>query len=552
MIKKETWYSLFFAHAPSLLTIIALDSALNVVHLLMPLWLFSSINNKNLFLFSAIFCLWGVEIFFSAYLRIIYTRLEVAITNKLYYTSYQKLFESDAHADFHKEAGLSISKIERAVQSYKELASTFIFGFLPTLIRTITVIVTLFYYTSPVAPYIALLLILIIFLHIFLYGYILKKKEVDCIKTQDALKNFFITYAPTILLIQISGSIDTILRRLKKRIEADRYNEIAFWKSNAVIHAIVSFLYLITVIILSSYFFYEIFDAKISSSSALGLLALYMRSTNGIIHLERPLRSLTKTLTDIQDFFIYMQSFLENKQTKNLLLNHKEFWPTEIEIKSLTFGYTQDKTIFNSISMSLQVSADQKNKIYAITGPSGSGKSTFALLLSGWIKPLSGTILIQNICPQDLLASERQKLVVIQIQTDSLIPETIYHLLLLGLPEDAYSREYLLEILKEYTLETVHLDKHASLSAGQRQKILCINTYLRARYFKPAIIILDEPTNSLDKVSEEKIIGMIEELAETSVVFLITHKKELLSRAYMTTDFSLVEKDQKINFSWYS
>ncbi len=552
MIQKNSWYKIITAHLVLLVTIIALDSALNVLHPLLPLWLFSSITDHNRSLFLALFGIWLAEIFLAAFLRIIYTKLEVTITSTLCYTSYQKIFQNNLIVGSQKETGVSISKIERAIQSYKELLTSFIFAIIPTVIRTITVIITLFCYASPIASYTALLLIAIACLHSYLYWRLLKKQETKCIETQDSLKNFIITHSSAISLIQASGATEQILARIKKLILSDRYNEIYFWNINAQIHAIISFLYLVSVALVSSYFFNALFYGQISITIALGLLGSYMRSTSGILYLERPLRTAVKALADIQDFFSYMHTIPDNQNSEKILLKNRSYGSTTINIKSLSFGYSDKKILFNNLALFLEVPHNQENKLYVITGPSGSGKSSFALLLSGCIQPTAGTIIINTISAHDLLESERQKLVLIQIQTDYMLSDTIYQLLLLGLPEYTYTKKYLLELLEKYNLETVSLDKHEILSAGQRQKILFINTYLRARYFKPAVIILDEPTSYLDTLSEEKIFVTIQELAQNSVIFLITHKKELAAKGYMFADFSLVHKQQKINFSCYT
>ena len=550
-MKKDRWYSIISAHIFLLLVIIALDSALNILHPLLPVWLFSSITNHNSFLFITLFCIWISEIILSACLRIIYTRLEVTLTNTLSYTSYQKIFQNNLVFNSNKEIGISLSKIERALQSYKELLSSFTFAIIPTIIRTITVIITLFYYASPIAPYSALLLAAIAFLHSFLYWHILEKQEKKCIETQDSLKNFIINHTASIKLIQASGGTENILTKIKKYILLDRQNEIQFWKSNAYIHTIIAFLYLLSVALISGYFFYALFHEQIVPVTALGLLGSYLRSTTGILYLERPLRTAVKAITDIRDFFSYMYIISAEQHVSHSPAIHIKNMNPEIvtiKVKSLFFSYKNNKALFHNLHMSLEIPQYKTHKLYGITGPSGSGKSSFALLLSGCLKPQTGTLLINEIFPHDLHESQRQTLVVIQIQAHSLLADTLLDTLLLGLPEDAYTKTYLLELLQKYNLEELTLDKHEKLSAGQLQKILFLNTYLRTLYFKPVIIILDEPTSHLDTLSEEKIMATIQELAETSVVFLITHKKELLPLMCMKADFSCIQKEQKINF----
>src|SRR5581483_3223958 len=74
------------------------------------------------------------------------------------------------------------------------------------------------------------------------------------------------------------------------------------------------------------------------------------------------------------------------------------------------------------------------------------------------------------------------------------------------------------------------------------------NLYLRAKYFKPALILIDEPTSSLDEVSEKAITNMINELAQDAITFVIAHRLNTLEQAIGILDFSLIYAEKNMLF----
>ena len=74
------------------------------------------------------------------------------------------------------------------------------------------------------------------------------------------------------------------------------------------------------------------------------------------------------------------------------------------------------------------------------------------------------------------------------------------------------------------------------------------NLYLRAKCYNPLLILIDEPTSSLDEVSEQALTKMIEELAEKSVTFVIAHRLKTLEEAHALLDFSLLSPHAQLEF----
>ena len=130
---------------------------------------------------------------------------------------------------------------------------------------------------------------------------------------------------------------------------------------------------------------------------------------------------------------------------------------------------------------------------------------------------------------------------------------------LFGLPTNKtiYTDEYIITLLKKVGLwETfenkqqlnTQIDKNGlNLSGGQLQRISFVNLFLRAKYFKPSLILIDEPTNNLDTSRTIEIIDMIHLLSQDSVTFVASHNPEIFKIANGILDLSLLEKEKRLN-----
>jgi ABC-type multidrug transport system fused ATPase/permease subunit len=124
--------------------------------------------------------------------------------------------------------------------------------------------------------------------------------------------------------------------------------------------------------------------------------------------------------------------------------------------------------------------------------------------------------------------------------------------------DQVYSDKYLIEILKKAGLWSIFKDKDGldtligegglNLSGGQRQRLNFSSLFLRAKYFKPEVILIDEPTSSLDEISEKAITDMISNLAENSLTLVIAHRLNTLEKSVGILDLSLLEEEKELTF----
>ncbi len=176
-----------------------------------------------------------------------------------------------------------------------------------------------------------------------------------------------------------------------------------------------------------------------------------------------------------------------------------------LEIENLCFGYEEKEPLYENFHLSVH-----KGEIVAILGPSGSGKTTLFELISGSLKPWSGSIFSKKFS---------------QIFQD---PYTSFHpsYSLLGQIKEVASIEDYLSLCKSMELEPSLLKrKPHELSGGQLQRA----SILRALLMKPQLLLADEPTSALDNIVQLEVMKQLLHVLKSAGILLITHDESLAS-----------------------
>lgn len=171
----------------------------------------------------------------------------------------------------------------------------------------------------------------------------------------------------------------------------------------------------------------------------------------------------------------------------------------------------------------------REGEIFALIGPNGAGKTTTVRMLTGIIKPDSGSIRYtlngQSAWPaaSDLgyLPEERG------LYKDMPVVQTLAHMAALRGMKRADADAAALEWLSAVSLKERALDKLETLSKGNQQKIQFISAVLH----RPRFIILDEPFSGLDPLNQEFFSDQIRRLRdEGATILLSAHQMQLVER----------------------
>ena len=230
-----------------------------------------------------------------------------------------------------------------------------------------------------------------------------------------------------------------------------------------------------------------------------------------------------------------------------------------VKLKKLYYSYEKTK-VFQNNTLVLEVSQNQKNKLYGIIGPSGTGKTTLLSILGGQLKPQKGSVYIDDINIYEVGDKERRNIIAVQMQTATALRGNLRENLVFGIQEDEVLNkdEYLIDVLRRVGLWSLFENKDGldtligeggvNLSGGQRQRLNFAGLYLRAKHYKPSLILIDEPTSSLDEISERAITQMIDELSQKSVTFVVAHRLKTLDQAVGILDTSLIPTYPELKF----
>jgi ATP-binding cassette subfamily B protein/subfamily B ATP-binding cassette protein MsbA len=196
----------------------------------------------------------------------------------------------------------------------------------------------------------------------------------------------------------------------------------------------------------------------------------------------------------------------------------------EVTFEGVSFSYDTDRAILDDISFDAK-----PGEMVALVGLTGAGKSTLVSLLPRFFEPTAGRVLLDGVdISQYRLRSLRERIAIV-LQEPMLFGGTIADNIRYGslhatdaeveeAARAAHAHEFITRLPKGYN--TPIAEAGASLSGGERQRL----SIARALLKNAPILILDEPTSSLDALSEEAVFRALNRLRAGRTTIVIAHR----------------------------
>ena len=240
-------------------------------------------------------------------------------------------------------------------------------------------------------------------------------------------------------------------------------------------------------------------------------------------NVSAPIRQLHRIYDDLNDALIYSERLFELLEGEEQVEDTGDYRPNEVkgrfELQHVDFTYPNGVKALHDVSMTIE-----PDKITALVGLSGAGKSTIVNLLDKFYHADSGSIMLDGIPLQQWDTRWLRDHVGLVMQKNHIFDGTIEENIRYGNPQATHD-EVVEAARKAFLYDQVmqlpdgFQSSALRLSGGQQQRVAIARMFIK----NPSIIILDEPTASLDAIATEQIKASIDAIKRNRTVVIISH-----------------------------
>lgn len=402
-------------------------------------------------------------------------------------------------------------------------------------ILLLILITTFLIFFNPTSTMIALLVCAIL---LFLFFSIFKKKHVELSKIRSEIEENYFKFAnetfDNIKTIKILLRENFFINRFEKKaaLSSKTYGMQNYLTSLPKIWVEFIAVLLFFIIILISFKFQRQITLETFT-----LIAVYAAAAFRLIpSINRIIYTFQFILNNSAGIKILLNELnikedIEDKLQKPIIFQRN------ININNLSYSYDK-KIILNDLSLNIK-----KNEFIGIKGKSGSGKTTFIDILSGLKVSQEGSILVDD-NPISLSSSLWKKKIGYITQKTTILDDTIANNIIYGAErvdnhdlEKAINLSRLNQFIENQPngINTIIGEKGSRISGGQIQRI----GIARSVYSNPEILILDEPTNSLDSKTEKEFFEGLNLFKGQITIILISHNN--IVQNYCDSFYELIE-----------
>lgn len=435
--------------------------------------------------------------------------------------------------------GMFVSRLQsfESVREFFTTATVTAFVDLPFVFLFVFII---FYVGGPIG-YISLGTMLIAILFSFFMQRPIKKNILNSAK-EDQIKQTVLTETVTGLEIIKSVRAQNRMRtHWEKSISQTSYYGNKTHYLSQIVTYFVGFISQLSGVLIVAGGVILASEGDMTMGAIIAAMMLNSRVIGPVSQIAGMIIRLDRTLLSLNNIDEIMKMPVERVQNQNYL--SRPNLDGNIVFKDVDFSYKEQKfDVLKNINLTIK-----KGEKVGIIGKIGSGKSTLTKLLLNLYEPSKGSVLVDSTDIRQIDPVDLRRSIGYVPQEPFLFMGSIKDNITIG---EQYATDE--QILKASKISGVHdfLGKHESgydlivgergegLSGGERQSV----TLARAILSNPNILVLDEPTNMMDELSENTFKKNLSTIVKDKTVIIVTHKPSLLS----IVDRLIVVEDGKI------
>jgi len=268
-----------------------------------------------------------------------------------------------------------------------------------------------------------------------------------------------------------------------------------------------------------------------SGTLTLGQLLMVMAYLG---QLYEPLRTISRRAAGLQSYLASAERAFALLDERPDVLEHPHARPLAraagaVAFRHVSFAYDADRPVLDDVSFEVPPGAR-----VGIVGTTGVGKTTLVSLLTRFYDPTNGAILLDGVDVRDYRLAALRRQFAIVLQEPVLFSTSIAENIAYGRPgasdleiaraaRAAGAHDFIVRLPRGYA--TAVGERGMQLSGGERQRVALARAFLK----DAPLLILDEPTSSVDVKTEAAILQAMERLMHGRTAFLITHRTSTLA-----------------------
>jgi ATP-binding cassette subfamily B protein len=267
---------------------------------------------------------------------------------------------------------------------------------------------------------------------------------------------------------------------------------------------------------------YHVFQGRLT----IGALLVIMTYVG---QLQDPIDAIGDVLTDMQDSLVSAERVFEVLDVEPDIRDRAGAKSVEqingtVAFEDVSFGYDPSRQVVHHLDFKARA-----GEVVALVGPTGAGKTTIASLIMRFYDPGSGRVTLDGVDLRDLTMQTLRDNVALVLQESMLFSGTIRDNIGYGRPDasleeisaaarSANAHDFISMLPDGYDSQVG--ERGVRLSGGERQRIAVARAFLK----NAPVLILDEPTSSLDSRTESVILDVLDRLMAGRTTFIIAHR----------------------------